>query len=368
MSSAPEPFEVRVEPAIVDDLRERLRRARWERPAEAGWEYGADLGYVRELCGHWSERYDPGHLEERLNRFANHLADGVHFIRAGGGGGLPVLLVHGWPSGPILYDALIGPLVAAGHEVVVPSLPGFAWSEQPARPLNAAGMAARLHRLMAATLGHERYAVHGEDWGAMIAARMAFDEPGAVAALHISTPSLLPRPADLADPPPSEAERRFVETGLRWQRREGFHLFVQGSAPDALAAGLADSPAGLAAWLVEKYRRWSDCDGDVERRFSRDDLCDFLTMYWATGTIGSSMRLYAAEARDRWRLASGERITVPAGVADFPAEIVRAPRDWAERALADLRRFTEMPRGGHFGAFEEPDLLADDVLAFLADL
>jgi pimeloyl-ACP methyl ester carboxylesterase len=143
---------------------------------------------------------------------------------------------------------------------------------------------------------------------------------------------------------------------------------VQGGAPDAVAVGFNDSPAGLAAWLVEKYRRWSDCDGEVERRFSKDDLCDFLTMYWATGTIGSSMRLYAAEAGDRWRLAPGERIEMPAAVVDFPAEIMRAPREWAERIFSDLRRWSEMPRGGHFAAFEEPELLSADLIEFLAEV
>ena len=144
-------------------------------------------------------------------------------------------------------------------------------------------------------------------------------------------------------------------------------MLVQAGAPDAFAPGLHDSPAGLAAWLVDKYRRWSDCDGDVERRFSKDDLCDFLTLYWSTGTIASSMRLYAAEARDLWRLEPGERIMVPTAVADFPAEMLHPPRAWTERQLADIRRWTEFDRGGHFAAFEEPDLLADDVIAFLAE-
>ncbi len=150
--------------------------------------------------------------------------------------------------------------------------------------------------------------------------------------------------------------------------RQGHHLLLHGAAPDSVSAAFGDSPAGLAGWLVEKYRKWSDCDGEVERRFSKDELCDFLTLYWATGTIASSMRLYWGEARERSRLPKGEKVTVPAAAADFPAEIVRAPRDWAERQLADLRRWTEMPLGGHFAAFEEPELLAEDVLAFLAEV
>ena len=166
----------------------------------------------------------------------------------------------------------------------------------------------------------------------------------------------------------SEAELAYARTAQRWRLREGFHLLTQGAAPDALAPGLHDSPAGLAAWLVDKYRRWSDCGGEVERRFSKDELCDLLTVYWATGTIASSMRLYAAEARNRWRLAAGERIEVPAAVADFPAELVRPPREWVERVLGDLRRWSAFDRGGHFAALEEPELLGDDLLEFLAEL
>jgi hypothetical protein len=172
-------------------------------------------------------------------------------------------------------------------------------------------------------------------------------------------------PSNLEEPPMTGDEIAWAKAGTRWRMGEGFHLLVQAMAPDALAVGLADSPAGLAAWLVDKYRRWSDCDGDVERRFDKDQLCDLLTIYWTTGTIGTSMRLYGAEARDRWRLGPGDRIGVPAAAADFPAEIVRPPREWAERIFSDLRSWTEMARGGHFAAFEEPELLAADVTAFL---
>jgi pimeloyl-ACP methyl ester carboxylesterase len=189
-----------------------------------------------------------------------------------------------------------------------------------------------------------------------------------VAAFHTNAPAILPLPGDLADPPLSEKEQSFLAEAQAFRMRGGVHLLVQGYIPDAMSPGLADSPAGLAAWLVDKYRRWSDSDGDVERRFSKDDLCHFLTLYWATGTIASSLRLYGAEARGRWRLEPGERIVVPAGVADFPKELVRAPRAWTERQLGDIRRWTEMPRGGHFAALEEPELLADDLIEFLADL
>ena len=360
------PVEVAFDDRVVDDLRERLGRVRWPGLAgENGWGFGADLGYLRDLCAHWAGEYDFERVASALGRFENRRWKDMHFINeAEGGDGLPVLLIHGWPGAVLEFLEVIPRLVAAGHEVVVPSLPGYGFSEAPDPPLTATGIAGRLLELMEA-LGHERYTVQGGDWGSLIAARMAFAAPDRVAGVHVNSVGVLPVPGNLEEPPMSEAELEYANTGRRWRNREGYHLFVQGGAPDALAVGLADSPAGLAAWLVDKYRRWSDCDGDVERRFSKDQLCDFLTLYWATGTIGSSMRLYAAEARDRWRLGRDERVGVPAAVADYPAEIVRPPREWAERIFSDLRRWTEMPRGGHFAAFEEPQLFADDVLEFL---
>jgi pimeloyl-ACP methyl ester carboxylesterase len=277
-------------------------------------------------------------------------------------------MIHGWPGGPIEFLELIPRLVAAGHDVVVPSLPGFAFSEQPSTPLSAAPIAEWFRALMSEALGYERYAVQGGDWGSEIGARMAFDDPESVAAFHTNAPAILPVPGDLADPPLSDEEQSFIAEAQAFRLHGGVHLLVQGYVPDAMSPGLMDSPAGLAAWLVDKFRRWSDSDGDVERRFTKDDLCDFLTLYWATGTIASSLRLYGAEARDRWRLEPGERISVPAGVADFPKELVRAPRAWTERQLTDIRRWTEMPRGGHFAALEEPELLGDDLLELLAQL
>jgi len=327
-----------------------------------------DFAFLRALCDHWAAAYDQRRIERTLNRFDNRRWEGIHCIweRAPDAAHPPIMLIHGWPGGVIEFCDLIPRLVAAGHDVVAPSLPGFGFSDVPPASLNVAGVAARLHALVVEGLGYDDYAIQGGDWGSIIGARMAFDHPESVVGLHLNAPGVLPRPADLEDL--TEAEIEFAQRTQRWRLRGGFHMLVQGSAPDALAPALNDSPAGLAAWLVDKYRRWSDCEGEVERRFSKDDLCDFLTFYWATATISSSMRLYAAEGRDRWRLAPGERIEVPAAVADFPAEIVRPPRVWSERVLADLRRWSTFDRGGHFAAFEEPELLGDDVIAFLGDL
>ena len=345
-------------------------RTRWpEQPDGLGSELGADFGYLRDLCAHWAEEYDFTRLERALGEEAGGCRwRGVHLLHLeGGGGGLPIMLVHGWPGGVIEFRELVPRLLDAGHDLVVPSLPGYGFSEPLDPPPNAAGVATLLGELMAA-LGYERYALQGGDWGSPISFQLAYQAPDRVAALHLNAVSVLPAPSDFSDPPLSDAEREFIERGMRWRSREGHHLLLNSAAPDSASLAFADSPAGLAAWLVEKYRRWSDCDGEVERRFSKDDLCDFLTLYWALGAIASSMRLYWAERRSRSRLPAGERVGVPAAAADFPAEIARAPREWAERLLSDLRRWTEMPRGGHFAAFEEPELLADDVLAFLDEV
>ncbi len=367
----PQRFEVSLPVEALEDLHERLARTRWPAtPPGSGWELGTELEYLRELVDHWRSEYDPARLEQRINAFANWRVGDVHVIweRAAARGGLPVVLIHGWPGGPIEFLDVIPRLLAAGHDVVVPSLPGYGFSEIPDRVLSVAEVAARVRVVVEDGLGYERYAVQGGDWGAAISGRIAFEAPERAVALHVNAVLALPVPADLGDPPPTEAEAAYIEFAQRWRPRQGFHLLVQSEAPQSLAYGLNDSPVGLAGWLVDKYRAWSDCDGDVERAFTKDDLCDFLTMYWATGTIGSSMRLYLGERRDRWRLAPGERIEVPAAVADFPKEILRPPRDWAERILADLRRWTEMPRGGHFAAFEQPELLAEDVVGFLREL
>ncbi|HET8976372.1 MAG TPA: epoxide hydrolase [Solirubrobacterales bacterium] len=376
MTLSGEPLEIRVTGEQVADLRERLERTRWPRQPGEGWELGADLAYARELCEHWRRDYDFARLE-RLNRLGSHRAGGLHFLHLEAAtaepSGRPVVLLHGWPSGPIEYERAAQLLAESGREVIVPSLPGYAWSEDPGETLDVEGVAARLRELIEEGLGHEHYAVAGGDWGAIVAARIAFDAPESVVALHVTTPHTLPVPGDLGHPPLSEAEAAWVERARRWRRRRGWHLALQGTAPDAISPALTDSPAGLAAYLLGRYRGWSDSGGDVERRFSKDDLCDFLTMFWTTGSIASSMRLYWGEGRDRWRLGPEERIDAPAGAALFPGEMagegddprLNPPREWTERILPGLRRWTEMPAGGHFAAFEEPEAYANELIAFL---
>ena len=375
--NAPERYEIRVGEEAVADLRDRLGRTRWpEQPPGYGWDLGTDLVYAHELCEHWGDHYDFSRLE-RLNALGSARWEGLHFLRVepdSGEDGDAVVLLHGWPSGPIEYERAASLVAAAGRTAIVPSLPGFAWSEDPGEPLDVAGVAARLLALLADGLGLERFVVAGGDWGAPIATRMAFDSPERVAGLYISTPGVVPRPGDLSDPPLSEDEQAFVERGLRWFRREGHHMAIQSAAPDAISPALTDSPAGLASYLVEKYRRWADTGGDLESRFSKDELCDFLTMFWSTGSIASSLRIYWAERRRRWHLGPGETIAVPAAVGSFRAGmqaggesagvIGNPPQEWTRRVFSDLRRWSEPPSGAHFSAFEEPELYVGDLMEF----
>jgi pimeloyl-ACP methyl ester carboxylesterase len=381
-ASRVEPHRIEIGDEAIADLRGRLAAARWpEQPSDLGWGLGTDLEYARELCRHWREAYD-FHRLERLNELGSSRWDGLHFLRLQPDSPSelpPLVLLHGWPSGPIEYETAARLLADGGRDVIVPSLPGYAWSADPGTALDVTGMAERLRALLSDGLALERYVLAGADWGGIIAARMAFDEPDRVAGLYVSTPGVLPRPADLTEPPLSEDERAYAETAMRWLRREGHHMAIQSSAPDALSPALADSPAGLAAYLLEKYRRWSDSGGNVERRFSKDDLCDFLTMFWVTGAIAPSMRLYWAERRNRWRLGPGETITVPAAIGVYPGDseggtdsntlaTLNPPREWSERVLSDLRRWTQLESGGHFAAFEEPRIYVDDLSAFLDEL
>lgn len=359
-------YEISVGEDVLEDLRERLGRTRWPDVPDVGWEYGMDQAFLRRLCEHWAGEYAWRATERRLNEFDNGIWDGIHYVRAGEGSGPPIVLIHGWPGAILEFERLVPLLVEAGHQVIAPSLPGFGFSDGPEEPLNASGVAARLRELVENGLGIESYAVQGGDWGTLIAARMAYDSPQRIIALHVNSPSVLPFPADLSDL--SEGEQAWLGEAAKWRTRGAHYMLTQGVAPDTLAPALNDSPAGLAAWLVSKYRDWSDCDGDVETHFSLDQLCDFLTLYWATGSISSSIRLYAAEARDRWKLEPGDRVNVPAFVSDFPKEILHPPGEWAERALGDLRSWTEHERGGHFAAWEEPELLGRDIIAFMREV
>jgi pimeloyl-ACP methyl ester carboxylesterase len=361
-----EPFSIRVGDDVLDGLRARILATRWpgRAPGEP-WALGTDLDYVRDLLTAWAA-FDWRARERELNGFAHFQADvegvRVHFVHERGGG-IPLVLTHGWPSCFAEYLPLV-PLLRDRFDLVIPSLPGYGFSERPER--SAYRDVARLwHRLMQG-LGYERYGAGGGDFGAGVATAMALDEPERVLGLHLTTPELEPP----AEGPLTAAEEEYVDAARRWDEWERGYSSIQSTKPQTLAYGLTDSPAGLAAWIVEKWRAWTDSAGDLDAHLGRDFLLTLLTIYWATGTIGTSLRDYSDNRRHPLDLAPGTRVRVPTAVASFTGHFVpegEPPREWFER-LYDVRRFTPMPRGGHFAAVEEPELLAADLAAFFGDL
>ena len=382
MPLAPRPFTVRVPDAVLDDLRERLARVRWPDEAPgAGWEHGSDLGYLKALVAHWRDGYDWRRHEALLNGFRQFTAPvagiDVHFIHEEGRGPapLPLLLSHGWPGSvwefhkilPMLTDpARFGGDPADAFTVVAPSLPGYGFSFAPGQPrFGVREMADALAALMTDTLGYRRFAAQGGDWGAFVSACLGVAYPERLAGIHVNLLAA-GREGNVSSPPTPE-ETAYLAQLKRWQAEESGYQWIQGTKPQTLAYGLTDSPAGLAAWIVEKFRTWSDCGGDVERRFTKDELLTNVMIYWVTGAIGSSFWPYYARLHQGWPIAPGERITVPTAYARFPREILHPPRAWVERVY-DIRRWTEMPAGGHFAALEEPAALAADVRAFFREL
>jgi len=357
----PRPFSISVPQDVLDDLHRRLANTRWPEPIPgAAWDYGADVAYVRELCEYWRSGYDWRKQEAALNRFPQFLAevDGVdlHFwhVRGNGERPFPLLLVHGWPGSFVEMLAIV-PMLTECFHVVVPSLPGYGFSDAP----SSAGMSneriAGLFAELMTGLGYDRFAVQGGDWGAGIATWLAVRFPSRVVALHLNyIPGSF---APFVEGELSAEEASFLDQRAQWSDEQGAYGHVQRTRPVTLAYALSDSPAGLAAWIVEKFREWADPGSVVPL----DVLLTNVTIYWATNSIASSMRLYLESARTPLRFERGERVRVPCGIARFPYEAPFPPRSWIERAY-DVVRWTNMPQGGHFAALEAPERLAADVI------
>jgi pimeloyl-ACP methyl ester carboxylesterase len=398
----PEPFVQRTDPAAIDDLRRRLRATRWpDAPAEGdeedGWAQGADVGYLRGLVAYWADGFDWEAQEARLNelpRFRAIVAAkqgdargegagaagdagrgvGIHYVHAraktAGGHPLPLVLTHGWPDSFWRYtkviDLLTDPAAHGGDpadafDVVVPDMPGFGYSERPARALNSREVAALWAELMTG-LGYERFGAAGGDIGSHVSRYLALDAPERVVAVH-RTDAGLPSPS--IDPAElSPAERDWLAGAAAWGASEGAYAAMHRTKPQTAGVGLSDSPAGLAAWIVEKLRGWSDLrpSGDLEAVYSRDEILTNLSIYWFTGTIASSMRMYRANAALPLQQLM-RRVEVPSGFALFPGDIVRPPREWLERT-ANTVRVTEPARGGHFAPFEQPELYVQELRDF----
>lgn len=373
-----EPFRIVIGEDVLLDLWERIAKARIPDGISAyGWEQGTEPGYLRGLMEYWGNGYDWREQEDQLNRFDQFMGNAggqpLHFIhiRASDPRSKPLLLLHGWPGSIYEFHKLI-PLLnhpqldgGEGREsfhLVVPSLPGYGFSPAPKEPgASPRQMGKWIAALMREELGYSRYYVQGGDWGSVIGSWIAFDCPEEVAGLHLNMAGLRPRIGE-GSPPLSDEEKAFLARAKEKRREEFAYQAIQGTRPQSLGVGLNDSPAGLAAWVVEKFRAWSDCGGVLENSFTRDEIITNLMLYWVTGSITSSMRLYYEYRKAEPSLPPNQRVETPTAFSNFPREILNPPRSWVERAY-NLVKWTDMPRGGHFAALEEPELLAEDIHA-----
>jgi len=384
--SSPNPFRIQVPGELLTDLGRRLERTRWLDAEDSNWSAGTNLPYLKNLVAYWRETYNWEKQQAALNQLPHYKTEidgiGIHFIHERGKGPnpFPLILTHGYPDSflrfikviPMLTDpASFGGRAEDAFDVVVPDLPGYGFSDKPTKH----GMIFQVHdlwaRLMTEDLGYVRFGAHGGDWGSTVTEQLARSHADAVVAIHLTDVPfghLFQKPDD-----PSSAEKKFFKHNEEWMQKEGAYALVQSTKPQSLAVGLNDSPAGLAAWMIEKFHRWSDCDGNIESRFTKDELLTHIMVYWATQTIETSFLPYFDYANAGTLTWIKEGIKgwtgsskVPAAFALFPRDISHPPREWADRFF-NVRRWTEMPRGGHFAAMEEPELLAEDIRAWFRD-
>jgi len=382
MTAAATPFHLHVSDDALVDLRERLARTRFpDQTPGAPWAYGTDVAYLQQLVRYWREHFDWRAQEARLNALAQYKLPlhgiELHYLHVEGRGPkpMPLLLSHGWPGSvfefldiiPRLTDpARFGGDAADAFTVVAPSLPGYGLSFAPGQPrFGVEQIADCFADLMTGALGYSRFGAQGGDWGAFVSSRLGAVHADKLLGIHINLLGVRRDPKMLSNP--TADETRYLGELDQWIKEETGYQAIQGTRPQTLAFGLSDSPAGLAAWIVEKFRAWSDCGGDIESVFSKEHLLANIGLYWFTGAIGSSFWPYYARQHSPWPIPDGG-VTVPTGYAEFPREILRPPRSVAERVYTDIRRWTVMPRGGHFAAMEQPQALAREIAEFFRPL
>lgn len=368
------PFRIAVADAVLDDLRARLRNTRWpEAELVDDWRQGAPLEWVQSMCAYWSEGYDWRSREAALNRFDQFQTelDGldVHFIHARSphADAMPLLITHGWPGSVVEFHKVIEPLTdptrfggnaADAFHVVCPSLPGFGFSGKPTTTGWGVERIARTWIALMARLGYDRYGAQGGDWGSSVTASIGGFDSEHCAAIHVTLAMNTP-PRVEGEPTPEE--QRALKGAKHYRNWDSGYARQQATRPQTLGYGLTDSPAGQAAWILEKFWAWTDCDGHPENIFSRDELLDNVMLYWVTASAVSSARLYWESFHDR---TPPPAVDVPTGVAVFPKEIVTPVRRWMEPRFRNIQHWREMPKGGHFSAFEQPQLFVDELRAF----
>lgn len=374
-----ESFTVPFSQPALDDLRDRLGRTRWPDAAPGKpWEYGFDREFLQDLCRYWREEFDWKAQVERLSNFHHyrHTSDGVgiHFVHERGKGlnPIPLIMTHGWPGSflemlhiiPLLTDpAAHGGNAADSFDVVIPSLPGFGFSNRPTMPGTNTFRIADLWVKLMNTLGYHRFGAQGGDIGAAVSTILGLRHPDRTLGVHLNYIPGSYRPHLRSEVPLTRKEEKFRECARDWKEEKGAYAHLQSTRPQTAAYGLNDSPAGLAAWIVEKFREWSDCAGDVYTRFTREELLANVTLYWMTETIHSSFRLYYEGRQAPLQFGPSDFVEVPCAIARFRKEEPFPPREWVERGY-NVQRWTDMPRGGHFAAAEEPELLVHDIRSF----
>ena len=368
-------FRISFDDAMRQDLRRRLEATRWSDAVVADWRYGTDERFLRALVQHWRTGYDFDAAEMRLNALPQFRASidgfGVHYLhlRSGAPRPRPLLLMNGWPSSFVEYGRLaprladpaaFGAPADDAFDVVIPALPGFGFSDRPTRPhqLYAEDL---FHRLMTERLGYPSYIAAGTDIGAGVAAHLARKHSHAVRGIHVS--AVADPPLTASSPPLSEPEKAYQARAARWAAEEGAYEHLHYTRPQTLAFALADTPVGLASWIVEKFHAWSEHGEDLLTTFPLDMLIDNLMIYWASGTIGSSMRYYHDDARFRPPRGAEDRVAAPTAVCMWPHDLMVAPREWAARGY-DVRQYTTPVHGGHFPGWEAPDAYAQDIRRF----
>ncbi len=371
--AAPAPFTLNIPEPTLADLKERLARTRWpDEPPLEPWSTGTCVSYAKALVDYWRTGFDWRAWEAKLNGFRQFTVPiggiDLHFIHEPGRrpDAMPLLISHGWPGSVFEFHKLI-PLLTERFTVIAPSLPGYTLSFKPGQKRFGVGEIADLcAELMTDVLGYRRFGVQGGDWGGFVASVMGLRYPDRVAGIHLNLLAVRRDPAMLSSPTPEE--KAYLQQLQHFLKEETGYQWIQGTKPQTLAFGLTDSPAGLAAWIVEKFRTWTDNDGNPESAVSRDEMLANIALYWFTGAIGSSFWPYYARLHGPWPIAEGQTVDVPMGYVEFPKEILRPPRSVAARTYTDIRRWSAMPKGGHFAALEQPEALAREVGEFFQGL
>jgi len=366
------PFKLHVAEAAIADLRERLARTRLpDEPPLAPWSTGASVAYLKSLIDYWQEGFDWRAWEAKLNSFPQYTMPiggiDLHFIHAPARkpNAPPLLLSHGWPGSVFEFHKII-PLLTQHFTVIAPSLPGYTLSFKPGQQrFGVIEIAALFAELMSA-LGYEKFGAQGGDWGSFISSALGHRYPQRVTGIHINLLPVRRDPSMLSNP--DAQEKAYLAQLNNFLKEETGYQWIQGTKPQTLAFGLTDSPAGLAAWIVEKFHAWTDNKGSPEDAVSRDEMLANISLYWFTGAIGSSFWPYYARMHGPWPIPDGEAVRVPTGYAEFPREILSPPRSLAARAFTDIRRWTRMEKGGHFAALEQPEALAHEVIEFFGAL